>query len=412
MIRGFYIDNFKSLVDFRLPPAPHELQQFVCLVGLNGAGKTTVLQALDFLAHMAIGQVDAWLALREWKKGDLTSRFLKRQNIAFRVDFELPPLGRVVWEGAFNTNQLRCTRERVTVGEVAVLNIADQKLHAHTSSGEDQAVRVYDLPGLQFEGSVLSILKAGKSHPAIEAVRDSMESLRSLDMLSPQSMRRRAKLGSDIGYGGERLSAYLHELGKDSKDALLSLLADFYPQVQSLSTKALRAGWKDLSIAEGYLDAAQKPIETNARHVSDGLLRILAVLSQVTSIHSTSFLQTQGVLCLDVPAASVLFDEIENGINPELMKKLVAHLLGASCQVIVTTHNPLILNYLPDDVARESVMFLYRTPAGLTRAVRLFDLPSVRRKLELLGPGEVYVDTDLTMLPQEAETVLLLGATT
>ena len=41
VIRSFYIDNFKSLVDFRLPPAPHQLGAFTCLVGLNGAGKST-----------------------------------------------------------------------------------------------------------------------------------------------------------------------------------------------------------------------------------------------------------------------------------------------------------------------------------------------------------------------------------
>jgi predicted ATPase len=37
------VDNFKSLVDFQLQLAP-----FTCLIGLNGAGKSTVLQALDF----------------------------------------------------------------------------------------------------------------------------------------------------------------------------------------------------------------------------------------------------------------------------------------------------------------------------------------------------------------------------
>jgi AAA15 family ATPase/GTPase len=88
MIRSFYIDNFKSLVNFRLPPAPHALGPFVCLVGLNGAGKSTVLQALDFVAHLAQGKVQQWLDQREWKKGDLTSRFLSRQLIRFRLEFE------------------------------------------------------------------------------------------------------------------------------------------------------------------------------------------------------------------------------------------------------------------------------------------------------------------------------------
>jgi predicted ATPase len=83
----------------------------------------------------------------------------------------------------------------------------------------------------------------------------------------------------------------------------------------------------------------------------------------------------------------VLFDEIENGINPELMQKLVALLLGAERQVIVTTHSPLVLNYLPDEVAKEAVLLLYRNNAGHTKVARLFDLPSTQKKLALLGPG-------------------------
>ena len=56
MIRKFEIDNFKSLVDFSLPMPPNALGRFVCLIGLNGAGKSTVLQALDF--GLNLGRVD------------------------------------------------------------------------------------------------------------------------------------------------------------------------------------------------------------------------------------------------------------------------------------------------------------------------------------------------------------------
>jgi predicted ATPase len=416
MIRSFYIDNFKSLVDFRLPPRQQALGQFVCLVGLNGAGKSTVLQSLDFLAHMAIGFVEGWLDVREWKKADLTSRFLKRHVIQFEVEIEVSPLGRIVWEGTFNSVQLRCTRERITANGSVVLNLADQKLSAVSAlaekTGNSHELHPFDMQGLQYEGSSLSILKSMQWHSAIEVVRDTMESVRALDLLSPHSIRRRAKKAMDIGYGGERLSAYLHGLRKENKEKLLTKLSEFYPQVKALTTKSLPAGWKDLSVGEVYKDASGKSLETAVRHVSDGLLRVLAVLSQVESLDSISYFQAIDVLDQRLPVSSVLFDEIENGINPELMGRLVQHLLHARCQVFVTTHSPLILNYLPDEVARESVIFLYRNPAGLTRAVRLFDLPSVRRKLELLGPGEVYVDTDLTILPQEAETVLLQGATT
>ncbi len=46
MIKSVRVVNFKSLADVTL-----SLGHFNCLVGMNGAGKSTVLQALDFLSQ-------------------------------------------------------------------------------------------------------------------------------------------------------------------------------------------------------------------------------------------------------------------------------------------------------------------------------------------------------------------------
>lgn len=57
MIKSIRIINFKSIAAMTL-----ELGPFNCLVGMNGAGKSTVLQAFDFLSHLMLGDMDAWLA--------------------------------------------------------------------------------------------------------------------------------------------------------------------------------------------------------------------------------------------------------------------------------------------------------------------------------------------------------------
>ncbi len=405
MIKSFYIDNFKSLVDFRLPPGPHLLDSFTCLVGLNGAGKSTVLQAFDFVGHLANGQVATWLKQREWKAADLTSRFLKKKLIQFELAIEVPGEGRIVWSGSFNTTEMRCTAESVTVNtDQQVLHIKEGQLSV---SGTDSKPPVqYPIRSMKYEGSTLSFIDVRDVHPALGVLKRVAANLRSLDLLSPQSMRRRAKEGADIGYGGERLGAFIHGLSAKNKAALTKVLKKFYPQVSELSTTALRAGWKDLRIVEQYDSAQLMPsrLESDARQVNDGLLRVLAILSQVsipeTAGHSA---QPEGL-----GQSCVLFDEIENGINPELMQKLVQLLLGAERQVIVTTHSPMVLNYLPDEVAKKSVLLLYRNNAGHTKAIRLFDLPSTQKKLTLLGPGEVFVDTNLEALPAEAMTLALI----
>lgn len=106
---------------------------------------------------------------------------------------------------------------------------------------------------------------------------------------------------------------------------------------------------------------------------------------------------------LESPGRFVLFDEIENGINPELVEFLIDHLVKSKSQVLVTTHSPLILNYLDDETARRGVIHLYRNRQGHTKAIPLFAIPSLAEKLKFMGPGEAFVDTDLTRLAVEIE---------
>jgi predicted ATPase len=71
--------NFKSLVDFEF-----DVARFTCLVGLNGAGKSTVLQFIDFLARQVRGDLRGWLGERNWKPQELNSRLTPRKNIVSR----------------------------------------------------------------------------------------------------------------------------------------------------------------------------------------------------------------------------------------------------------------------------------------------------------------------------------------
>ena len=63
----------------------------------------------------------------------------------------------------------------------------------------------------------------------------------------------------------------------------------------------------------------------------------------------------------------------------------------------------MILNYLTDDGARSGVMYLYKTAAGSTQSIPFFSIPSLAKKLTVMGPGEAFVDTNLTLLGDEIE---------
>ena len=385
MLRSFHIENFKSLADFTL----NDMGQFVCLIGLNGAGKTSLLQAIDFMAHVASGSVEQWLKDRDWTRSDLISKFSKKQLITFRLEFDFGrTVTTVTWEGTYNVPLGRCTRESVVLegSGRSVLDVTDG--FVNLSSGQEDVKQgdvKLDLSLFDYSGSTLSFLKSvsGSNHP-FTRFKQFMASIKSLELLAPHRMRLKARSADDIGAGGEKLSGYLHGLNTKQKQKILEDLRRFYPIVSGLNTEATRAGLAQLHATEEFQsngDKSPSRITTESKHLNDGMLRILTIVAQTQTDHRF-----------------LLFDEIENGINPEKIGQLVEYLLAATQQILVTTHNPLILNYLPDERAKQSVFLLYRNRHGVTKAVRFYEQPEVAKKLEVLGPGEAFLDTSLEEL--------------
>jgi predicted ATPase len=380
MIKSIWIDNFKSLVKFDL-----QLAKLTCLVGLNGAGKSTVLQAIDFLARLMHGDVDSWLKQRQWVKADINSKLTKRSNIEFKIVLEDAHFGTLVWSGSINRTTLNCTQEHVVSGEATLLKVEDGSYSMVNPSAPQKGLERSKVV-FEYQGSILSALKDAQLSPALLALKSAISQIHSLDLLSPELLRSKTRdAEGHLGLGGERLSAYIHDARPEQKEGLRQQLSKVYQQLEKIETRALRSGWKQLDIVERFGD---QELKTSARHMNDGMLRLMAILSQLASEHHF-----------------LLFDEIENGINPELVEYLVDQLVGSDHQVMVTTHSPMIINYMHDSVAAESVVYLYKTREGFTRSIKLFSIPSLKEKLQFMGPGEAFIDTDLTRLYQEIESL-------
>ena len=364
MITSIWIDNFKSLVDFKI-----ELAKFNCVVGLNGAGKSTLLHALDFISQLMVGDISGWLDSRDWKSSDLNSKLTRKSNIDFKIALMLDGQ-QVLWSGSFNRSSLSCTKETITQNGEKILVVEDGGYSLDTLRHEIV---------FKYQGSILSVLK---EHELWQPLKQAILNIRSLDLISPELLRSRTRsAGGKLGLGGEKLSAYIHEAGEAVKHQLTEELKTVYPQLDSIVTKSLNAGWKQLEIHERF---GGKKFSSTARHANDGLLRLMAIMLQ-----------------LQIGHAFLLFDEIENGINPELIEYLIDHLVQSPDQILVTTHSPMILNFMTDDVAKAGVHYLYKTQEGYTRSIRLFDIPSLAKKLEFMGPGEAFIDTNLIELYQE-----------
>jgi predicted ATPase len=373
MIKSVRVVNFKSLAAIEIP-----LGHFNCLVGMNGAGKSTVLQALDFLSQLMRGDVQGWLDRRGWSAADLRCKLRKESNITFHVSFSTASGAVLTWLGVFNRSDLRCSQETAYLGDgkgaTTLLRLSGQSYSWDGKADQNIA--------FEYQGSILSALKDSELPIPLLEFRDALRRVRSLELLSPDKLRKSARVSEhDIGTGGEKLSAYLDNIKGDQKLRLVELLQKFYPALVDFKITSQKSGWKKLSVFEQF--GSQK-LETEALHLNDGLLRILAVLTQA-----------------DADRSLLLLDELENGINQEIVETLVDTLLQSPQQLLVTTHSPLLLNYLPDEVARKGVHFLYKTPQGETRRRGFFSIPRMAAKLEAMGPGDAFVDTNLHLLVQE-----------
>lgn len=377
MLKHLTITNFKSLMDTKI-----KLEKNTFLIGLNGSGKTTILQSIDFLSAIAKGMVSQWLKTRGWERTELTFSGKNKKLIEYQIEFQLSEDRHYKWQFSFNRDLLRNTFERIEKiidgQSFSLLEVKEGnyllRVHEHVTKR--------DKITFNYEGSILSVLKKEIIGNELIDIHNFFAEIKSAELLSPILMKTKRARQSDgeIGLGGEKLSAFIYELPEEKKEKLLKELKRFFPYVEKIQARSIKAGWKKLQLNENFKN---NQINIDIKHMSDGFLRIMAILSQLLSSESV-----------------LLFDEIEDGVNQELFNLLVELLLTSPHQTVVATHSPLLLNYLDDDTAKRSIVFVYRDSNGITWTANFFDILKKIQKydkemFELFGPGEWMQGVDL-----------------
>ncbi|MFH4480052.1 AAA family ATPase [Vibrio diabolicus] len=379
MIKTISVSAFKSLVDFEL----NLDSKFNCIIGLNGAGKSSVLQLFSYVSALIEGKIDRWLSERGWEEKDVASHFFPtRETFDLVLDIELSDK-QLRWEATYNWKRGLCTSETLTD-----LANGHQLLRLYQGRLKTKRDTIPELI-FKYSGSILSALDDSALPQEAVIFRNFMTNVDSHDLLSPKVMRsgRFASEGK-IGSAGEYLISYIHKLDKNSQDILLKNLYGYFPQVVKIETKTELNGTLSLLLTERFYheDGSHVDVVTNAKHINDGMLRILIILASQRT--SSKFQQ---------------FDEVENGVNSEITEKLVEAFINSPQQVLITTHSPMVLNYIEDDLAKNSITLVYKNKQGHTKATKLFALPSLTKKLNSLAPGDAMLDVYLKDAADEAE---------
>lgn len=395
MLQSISLKNFKSYIEATLP-----LAAMTFLIGPNASGKSNALEAIRLLSWLAKGsRVDD--IERSIQGGDTMVRGLAKDLFRQPEDaFELGVHVDGVEDGwcdfaiglRYLNDQLVIATETVTKpGEKVALYQVDSEPNPHTdeisvaynnfSKGRNKPhipcsnrLAVFyqlETPG-RFEKS------HAKSQAVIPAVVKSFrQTLRNIVFLDPRPSQMREYVYSgdaSMKEDGSNLSAVLYSICRSeqsAKDRLLEFIRSL-PEQDITDIDFIETERRDVMVRLEESFGNQTRI-VDAPLLSDGTLRVLAIA---------------GTLLTAAEGSLVVIEEIDNGVHPSRAETLVKQIqLIASerkLRVLLTSHNPALLDALPDR-SLPDVLCCYRDPSdGSSQLVRLGDL---ERYPELVAQG-------------------------
>lgn len=396
MITQIQLRNFKSYKSGTLHLAP-----LTVLIGANASGKSNVIEALRLLARIAEGERLSFIStphqqgesLLRGGVGNLGYRGARSFGIScvtngiprwpdFSIDLSLGD------DGDLHITQERITSRASTVPLYEITS-APQGAGSDVFVAYNNFARGGKKPSIVCSSQMAiftQLLSDIRFRPENTDSRRRIPSvaknyvrwLSSIVFLEPEPSSMRSyghKTDRVLKEHGENLSGVIYNLCRDPevKTAVLEF-------VQSLPEQDI----EDIGFIETPRDEVMLQLtETfggtsttyDAAILSDGTLRVLSIAAAMLSAPEQSL---------------VVIEEIDNGVHPsraaDLLERISSIAKKRELRVLISSHNPALLDALPDDAVPETV-FCYRSPEdGSSRLVRLRDIPDYP---ELIAQGSV-----------------------
>lgn len=321
MITRLEIENFKAIRKLAVDLGP-----LTVLVGPNDAGKTTILQALDILGRTGTRTIAS--SNHNIFEGDPEDYFADRDRsrpirIAIQGETAAPfEAGTYRYAAVLGDRDRRIgvlEEELWWNGERIYLEVPGNKGLEHWT-GESTLLGFKHRDGGGFYAAVLAELPSRYV------------------AFSPQALARPCRLDATFEADGSGLAALLHRMlnaaDRRPLEALDVGLRRLSPHVHNVAVDTQ----KSPGLVEALLALASTRQGISAREVSMGVLLATAYLALMHGTSSQRF----------------LVEEPENGVHPRALLAIVdvlREMARARRQVVLTTHSPILLNYMePGDV--------------------------------------------------------------
>lgn len=389
VLHGFAVRNFKSFREAQLT-----LRPLTVLIGANASGKTNLLEALQLLAWIASGRQLPQI-LSAIRDEDLSLRGTLPQLTRSEgpIEFECRILGRSdkqKWDLKFwlDLSVDEPLGPRVHFEQLHALNIeSSPPLYlAENPSSAGHGLRIeynnFARGGKKphIEGSALqpvfTQLTSGarfsanheKSQRLIpSAARVVAETLQDILVIDPSPRRMRGyshELDRSLRSDGANVSAVLYALSTgDTRERVLEFVRALPEQdITGIDFLKTPRGEVMVTLEETFGGTTQ---QREAALLSDGTLRALVIAAAMLSAK---------------PGSTLVIEEVDNGIHPprvaRMLELMQREAVNRGLRLLVTTHNPALLDAIPEAELPHAVA-CYRDPIeGDSRLVRLGDLGS------------------------------------
>lgn len=393
IIEGFRIQNYRALRNVTLgklstQQTSQPLTPFTVVIGKNGVGKSSLLDAFGFVSDCLAHDVEIACDMKQrggferlrsiGAQGAICFEIYYRESagerpITYELAINLDTTGRPYVEletlkqrrkgqskgKPFPFLRLANGKGKVWAGEEAVEI-------SHNGSSEISAHQDVELTDVR----TLSVATLGtlKEHPRIKRFRDFLkgwylsyfhpDAARSIPNAGPQ--RHLNIHGDNIG----NVVQYLEREHKERFKSILQRISDKIPGVTSITTQISPDKRLLLKFNDG---AFRDPFFSG--QMSDGTLKIFAYLLLMEDPEPPPF------ICIEEP---------ENGLYHRLLDTLAtelrAHATGKknAPQIFVTTHQP----YFVDALKPNEVWILEKAEDGFSTIRRASDLPIVQHLVD------------------------------
>jgi predicted ATPase len=342
------LSHFRAIENGRL-----SLGSLTMLVGRNGAGKTTVAEALDFLRDALTEGLEIALERRGGIEG-IRQRHAEDTPRGELPDVTIAVVMRVTsWpdRGSYDdTHQPDDTfprAERVLYGirlrmdPVSAELSIDEVLRtvprrvSFERHGNDLTFSIEGIAKPALAGASLALPLVVDLHPGWRMVLDALRQLR-IHTLSPAAIRNEPRIESAtyLRREGDNAGDSFKALETDKRDVswIVEHLAGVTPGIVGVRAGS-QAGRRTLGFLQRITDDAAPPITFRGAEISDGTLRALGVLLALRQRPTPSL---------------VFIDEIEDSVHPAALHVLLdaaAATASERCQVVLTSHSPEVLSH-------------------------------------------------------------------